>query len=25
MDPSDVYSVTPTLDIDSTAPEWRDD
>jgi hypothetical protein len=25
MDPSDVYSVTPTLDIDSTAPEWRDE
>jgi hypothetical protein len=25
MDPSDVYSVTPTLDIDSTDPEWRDD
>jgi hypothetical protein len=25
MDPSDVYSVTPTLDIDSTAPEWRND
>ena len=23
MDPSDIYSITPTLDIDSTAPEWR--
>lgn len=25
LDPSDIYSVTPTLDIDSTAPEWRND
>ena len=25
LDPSDIYSVTPTLDIDSTAPEWRSD
>ncbi len=23
LDPSDVYSITPTLDIDSRDPEWR--